>query len=302
MTTANLFVCGMHERGKTFHAKRLVTLGGEELCSSYGPTDSKWRRARNIGAVLQAVLEGMEWCSTYQVDRVFIHYTFEGVEAWVTGAWKAKKTFTEEYVEKMRGYQKKIKIDFNLIPKEEPTHQQLQRQCLAAAGVIKPEPEEKSFFLQPFPEVDLASASEMLNQVYCPRCASVPGEHPRELRRTPLKLICPDCHHSIPNHLELPYARWQDCLSPACGARQSLRPYVMIGEGKPSFALHCPFCYTTWTDQLLSEYWLMLWIEKADPFVANLDVEVIESLFYDFMAAKRRYEEKEKEAAYCRWV
>lgn len=295
---ANLFVCGVHEMGKTFHAKRLVGLDGTELCSSYGPTDPRWRRARNIGATLQAVLEGLEWCQTYHVHHVFIQYVFEGVEAWAMGVWRAKKTFTKEYVEEVAKYQRELTIQFNQIPKEEPTYVQLHRQCLVAIGVIKPEPEERPFFLQPFPEVDLASATEMLNRVHCPRCASVPGESPHEMRRTPLKLICPDCHHSIPNHQELSYERWCDCVNPACGAKRALRPYVMLGESQPVFALHCPFCYTTWTDQLLSEYWLRLWIEKADPFVRNLGEEVIEALFYDFMAAKRRYEDKEEDRAY----
>jgi hypothetical protein len=198
----------------------------------------------------------------------------------------------------MREYQKQIKVDFTPITKREPTYVHLTRQCLTAIGVGVIEPEEKVYFLQPFPEVDLASAKEMLNQVYCPRCATVPEAAPTEMRRTPLKLICPDCHHSIPNHQEMSYERWHDCVNPACGAKQALRPYVMLGEGKPVFVTQCPFCFTTYPHQLLSEFWLRLWIEKADPFVRNLGEEVIEALFYEFMAAKRRYEDKEQERAY----
>lgn len=291
MSVANLFVCGVYENGKTYSAGRLVTDTDQELYSFCGPTPPAWRRARNIGALLSATLNGLEAACRYRVPAVTIHHPYEGIAAWAKGNWRAKKDFTRRYVKEVRDFDSLVAIKFNLVSAEEPTHLQLKRQCLEA---INPKPVEQPYYLRPFPKVDLAAAKEMLDKVYCPRCGSVQGAEPREMRHTPIQLLCPDCHHTIPNHQKLSYSCWRDCVNPSCEAKQALRPYIMIGEAQPMFSLHCPFCFTTYPYQLLSEYWVRLWIEKADPLVRELGDEAVEAAFYELLAAKRRYEEDEQ--------
>lgn len=52
---------------------------------------------RNIGGELQAVIETVNWCTTHNINAVHIYYDYNGIAAWATGRWKAKKTLTQAY-------------------------------------------------------------------------------------------------------------------------------------------------------------------------------------------------------------
>ena len=43
-------------------------------------------------------------------------FSFEGIEKWVTGAWKSKNELTQKYAQTMRGWGQKIQIRFTKVP------------------------------------------------------------------------------------------------------------------------------------------------------------------------------------------
>ncbi|MFQ3534339.1 MAG: RNase H family protein [Aggregatilineales bacterium] len=51
-----------------------------------------------IGGEITAVIEVLRWCKTHNVRAVTIFHDYEGLEAWVTGRWQARKDLSQAYV------------------------------------------------------------------------------------------------------------------------------------------------------------------------------------------------------------
>jgi len=52
---------------------------------------------RQVAGELQAVLTALDWCRAKEIKAAAIHYDYEGIRAWATGRWKAKKAVTQNY-------------------------------------------------------------------------------------------------------------------------------------------------------------------------------------------------------------
>lgn len=65
-----------------------------------GPV-SDTETTRQVAGELKATMEALQWCETEGIEAVHLHYDFEGIEHWVTGAWQAKNSVTKAYVEFM---------------------------------------------------------------------------------------------------------------------------------------------------------------------------------------------------------
>ena len=57
---------------------------------------------RNVAAEIQAVMSGLEMCVRMGYSAVTVFYDYEGLEAWVTGRWRAKTPFTQDYATGVR--------------------------------------------------------------------------------------------------------------------------------------------------------------------------------------------------------
>ncbi len=54
---------------------------------------------RNVAGEIMAILKALEWCQRNRVKFITIHYDYQGLESWATGAWKAKQPFTQSYAQ-----------------------------------------------------------------------------------------------------------------------------------------------------------------------------------------------------------
>ncbi len=82
----------------------LVLQKGQELHRDSGndiPVEA--RVHRNVAGEIQAVLKALEWCRARGISSATIYYDYQGLEEWVTGAWKAKTPFTQAYVAAVKG-------------------------------------------------------------------------------------------------------------------------------------------------------------------------------------------------------
>lgn len=87
----------------------LIT-GGEEFVffGSEFDRNGGWQIEGELQAALLATKNAIErGCTSLE-----IRYDYEGVEKWVKGFWRTKKTYTREYAKTMRKYSKKIDIKF----------------------------------------------------------------------------------------------------------------------------------------------------------------------------------------------
>jgi ribonuclease HI len=57
---------------------------------------------RQVGGEITAVAEALRWCQKHSVSAVTIYYDYEGLEAWVTGRWRAEQPLTQKYAEFVR--------------------------------------------------------------------------------------------------------------------------------------------------------------------------------------------------------
>lgn len=86
----------------------------EEYCGSGNSPDALAQR--NVSGEMIASMLAAKWAILNGYSELEIYYDYVGIEAWVTGAWKAKNELTQKYRDAMRGWQNKIKISFVKIP------------------------------------------------------------------------------------------------------------------------------------------------------------------------------------------
>ena len=78
----------------------LVYVNGQELHRASGsdvPADAY--RHRNVAGEIMAIRKAVAWCQRKEIKEISIHYDYQGLESWVTGDWKAKTAFTQDYAQ-----------------------------------------------------------------------------------------------------------------------------------------------------------------------------------------------------------
>ncbi len=81
----------------------LVYVNGQEIYRTSGsdiPVDAY--RHRNVAGEIMAILKAVAWCQRKDIKEVSIHYDYQGLESWVTGDWKGKTSFTQDYAQIVR--------------------------------------------------------------------------------------------------------------------------------------------------------------------------------------------------------
>ncbi len=57
---------------------------------------------RNVAGEIWAILKVIQWCQSHHFKELTIHYDYQGLENWVTGAWKTNLPFTRAYAQRVR--------------------------------------------------------------------------------------------------------------------------------------------------------------------------------------------------------
>lgn len=80
----------------------------------FGGSDESLVKMRNVAGEIMACTQLVTYLEKNfpQVDWLDLYYDYEGIEKWVTGAWRAKIAATMAYQEIMRGAQKRMRIKF----------------------------------------------------------------------------------------------------------------------------------------------------------------------------------------------
>lgn len=78
----------------------LVKQDGEEVYRAKGndiPAEAV--EHRNVAGEILGVLKSLEWCQAQSIAEATIHFDYQGLESWATGAWRAKLPFTQLYAQ-----------------------------------------------------------------------------------------------------------------------------------------------------------------------------------------------------------
>lgn len=97
----------------------IISKGGDKYTSykSFGKQFSEdIIELRNVAGELEGVKEAVEVAVSSNKSKITIYYDYTGIEMWATKKWKAKKNFTQSYVEFMQEKMKQIDVEFVKVP------------------------------------------------------------------------------------------------------------------------------------------------------------------------------------------
>lgn len=81
---------------------------------SFGGDSELLLKHRNVAGEIQAVVSLLELLKQLpEYDEVDLFYDYHGIEAWVTGEWRAQKDVSIFYRDTVREHLKRIKINFH---------------------------------------------------------------------------------------------------------------------------------------------------------------------------------------------
>lgn len=78
----------------------LVKKDGKEIYRDMGndiPPEAHVHR--NVAGEIFGILKALDWCQSNGIQEVSLHYDYQGLKSWATGAWRAKLPFTQFYAE-----------------------------------------------------------------------------------------------------------------------------------------------------------------------------------------------------------
>ena len=67
---------------------------------------------RNVAGELLGAMEAIKWAINNNIDDIYLHYDYEGIEKWANGLWKANKSGTKMYKQFIEKVKNIINIHF----------------------------------------------------------------------------------------------------------------------------------------------------------------------------------------------
>ena len=100
------------EKTGEFSYGAVLFIGNEMLEFSEAFYNEKVSEMRNVAGELKGAMVVMQYCVKNGIKHLEIHYDYEGIEKWCTGAWKRNKTGTVEYKKYCDFIKTKLDITF----------------------------------------------------------------------------------------------------------------------------------------------------------------------------------------------
>lgn len=70
---------------------------------------------RNVSGEMLGAMYAVRWAIKNGFSRIELRYDYEGIEKWVTGAWKSKTELTRKYAAAMRRWMENIQMSFTKV-------------------------------------------------------------------------------------------------------------------------------------------------------------------------------------------
>lgn len=102
-------------RTKEFSYGMVIMVEDEEKYFKEKYKDVTLRDMRNVAGEIMGSMSAMKYCMDNGYKSVIIHFDYEGIEKWCTGAWKTNKIGTKKYKEFYDSLKDKIHITFKKV-------------------------------------------------------------------------------------------------------------------------------------------------------------------------------------------
>jgi ribonuclease HI len=112
--------------------RRILTEKG----SGNNPESAK---LRNVTGEMLGAMFAVKWALKNSFRKIEIRYDYEGVEKWVTGAWKSKTELTQKYAQAMRNWSTRIDISFTKVAAHTNVYYNEMADGLAKEALLQPE-------------------------------------------------------------------------------------------------------------------------------------------------------------------
>lgn len=136
MTKIDVYVDGTwHEKLKQYGYAFVAVKNNKVLDTYYNKGNNpKYMESRNIAGEIVATLKAINYGIYNGYDAVEIFYDYQGIEAWATGRWAAKKRISEAYVYHIEKLSPQIKITFTKVKAHSGNNFNNQADKLAKRG------------------------------------------------------------------------------------------------------------------------------------------------------------------------
>lgn len=107
------FVDGSFNKGKQQYGSGVVILKDGAVIDELSITGTPdFIESYQIAGETIATLEAIRWAVDHKVDKLSIHYDYQGIESWATGDWKTNKPISEYYKKEFDLLSTKLKVSF----------------------------------------------------------------------------------------------------------------------------------------------------------------------------------------------
>lgn len=136
-----VYVDGSYEHSLLKYAFGCVFLlpDGRVLTENGSGNNPESAKLRNVTGEMLGAMFAVKWAIKNGFRRLEIRYDYEGVEKWVTGAWKSKTELTQKYAQAMRSWSNKIAMKFTKVAAHTNVFYNEMADQLAKAALLQPE-------------------------------------------------------------------------------------------------------------------------------------------------------------------
>lgn len=111
------YVDGSYEHSLLKYAFGCVFLlpDGTMYVENGSGNDPESAKLRNVTGEMLGAMFAVRWAVKNGFSKLEIRYDYEGVEKWVTGAWKSKTELTRKYADAMRRWSGQVNLKFTKV-------------------------------------------------------------------------------------------------------------------------------------------------------------------------------------------
>lgn len=125
-----------HDIGKYSYGCIVLKPDGEVERFSGNGSSPDCLEIRNVAGEMLGAMNAVKWAISERYLHIEIRYDYEGIEKWVTGAWKAKMDLTKKYADYMRRQGQKIGISFTKVEAHTGDYYNEQADALAKEALM----------------------------------------------------------------------------------------------------------------------------------------------------------------------
>lgn len=108
------YVDGSYEHCVRLYGSGVVLIKNNEVIKRFSQKGNNpvLVSMRNVAGEIKASTIAMDYCIKNDIDKLILHFDYEGIEKWCTGAWKTNKEGTQLYKKYYDSIKGRLEVEF----------------------------------------------------------------------------------------------------------------------------------------------------------------------------------------------